>query len=403
MRNRYYDVIVVGSRCAGSTTALLLARRGLRVLLLDRAHFPSDTLSTHTLQLSGLAYLERWGLLERVRASGCPPFRRVSLDFGSFMLAGSPPPAETISETLCCRRIVLDLILLEEAIRAGVEWLEGATVLELLQEHDQIVGIRGRTATGGQISERARLIIGADGMNSRIARLVGSAMYHAIPSLTFSYYSYWQGISLSHAELFVRDGCAMAMVPTNDNLVIVVVQRRLHEFTCFRENIEKNFMLSLQAIPRVADMVLSGERVERFRGTAYQPNFLRQPWGKGWILVGDASCHKDSVTAQGISDAFHDAASVAEAVWRGLTGEESLEESLRQHQRRRDKRIMPIYRRAVAMAQLQVPQGPIAQFLRSLQDDQAQMDRFFGLDAGTVDIDTFFPAFDTSENSFGSP
>ena len=146
-----YDAIVVGARCAGSPTAMLLARRGYRVLLVDRATFPSDTLSTHFLHLSGTALLEQWGLLDTVRASGCPTLRELVFDIGSLRLVGPPQPAGEVDEMFCCRRTVLDQILVDAAVEAGAELRQGFTVDQLIEEDGRVVGISGREAGGRSV------------------------------------------------------------------------------------------------------------------------------------------------------------------------------------------------------------------------------------------------------------
>lgn len=129
-----YDAIVVGARCGGATTAMLLARRGYRVLMLDSATFPSDTISTHWIQQSGVARLAKWGLLEEVLATGCPSIERVTFDLGEFAISGCAPPAGGIAEAIAPRRYLLDQILLEAAVREGAEMREGVRVEELIWE-----------------------------------------------------------------------------------------------------------------------------------------------------------------------------------------------------------------------------------------------------------------------------
>ena len=179
--NKEFDVIVVGARCAGAPTAMLLARKGYRVLLVDRASFPSDTVSTHVIHAPGVAALNRWGLLDSVTATGCPPARTYSYDFGPFSIAGTPRPIEGQSAAYAPRRMVLDKILVDAAARAGAEVREGFTVEDLVVEHGEVVGIRGRTAGGSPVEERARVVIGADGRNSHIAKLVEPQHYNEKP------------------------------------------------------------------------------------------------------------------------------------------------------------------------------------------------------------------------------
>src|SRR5262245_59551664 len=164
-----YDAIVIGARCAGAPTAMLLARAGHEVLLVDRATFPSDTVSTHFLHAPGVAALQRWGLREQLAASGCPPVRRYSFDFGPFAIEGSPRGIDGVDEAYCPRRPVLDTMLVRAAADAGVEVREGFTVEELLVEDGAVVGIRGKSAHGAAAIERATTVIGADGRNSLVA------------------------------------------------------------------------------------------------------------------------------------------------------------------------------------------------------------------------------------------
>src|SRR5262249_7146002 len=157
-----YDAIVVGARCAGSPTAMLLARQGHRVLLVDRAAFPSDTLSTLLIHAPGAAALHRWGLLDQVLASNCPPIERYSFDFGPVTIAGSPKPSDGVGIALAPRRTILDTILVEAAAQAGVEVRERFNVDDVVTEDGVITGIRGHGPDGTSVLERARVVIGAD-------------------------------------------------------------------------------------------------------------------------------------------------------------------------------------------------------------------------------------------------
>ncbi len=152
-----YDVIVVGARCAGSPTAMLLARKGHLVLLVDRANFPSDTLSTHFIRPSGVAQLKRWGLLERVIASGCPPISRFKLDWGQHSLVGTPPPRDGVAESYAPRRTVLDKLLVDAAVASGAELREGFATHDLLWKCDRVTGIRGQTRHGSRCDSQSSL------------------------------------------------------------------------------------------------------------------------------------------------------------------------------------------------------------------------------------------------------
>src|SRR6186997_1968399 len=178
-----YDVIVVGARCAGAPTAMLLARKGHRVLLVDQASFPSDTLSTHMIHAPGIAALRRWGVLDQVIASGAPPIDTYSFDFGPFTIAGTPRPADGSSTGYAPRRTILDKILVDAAAEAGVEVREQFTVDDVVFEDNAVVGIRGHAKDGGEVLERARVVIGADGRSSHVARSVGAEPYNEKPKL----------------------------------------------------------------------------------------------------------------------------------------------------------------------------------------------------------------------------
>ena len=386
-----YDAIVIGARCAGSPTAMLLARQGWRVLLVDRATFPSDTMSTHLVWQAGVARLKRWGLLETLRASNCPPITRFKLDFAEAVLEGSPPPAEGgVGEAYAPRRMVLDKILVDAAAAAGVEVREGFAVQEILTDGDRVTGIRGAARGGAPVTERTRIVIGADGKNSVVARAVQAPKYREKPPLECGYYTYWSGAEVSGVEIYVREGRGFGAFPTNDGLVLTIVGWAIRDYNQYRADIEGSHLQTLNSIPEFAARVRCGRRVERFAGTGDLPNYFRKPYGPGWALVGDAGYHKDPMTAQGITDAFRDAELLAEAVGEGLSGRRPLEEALADYERRRNEAALPMYESTCERAALGPPSAEIRQLAAALRGNQEQIDRFIGCDAGTVAIPEFF-------------
>ncbi len=383
-----YDAILVGARAAGSPTAMLLARKGHRVLLVDRADFPSDTLSTHYIHQPGVARLARWGLLERIAASGCPPAREVVFDVGPFALSGAPPAADGCAEAYAPRRTVLDAILLEAAAEAGAEVRTGYGVEEVVFEDGAAVGIR----SGGAV-ERARVVIGADGRNSFVARAVGAPAYDARPGLACAYYSYWGGLEPGPVELCPRAGrMVMGGAPTNDGLVIVIVFWPREEFHAVRADVERSFHDALALAPNLAERLARGERAERFYGIGDLPFYYRRPFGPGWALVGDAGYHKDPITAQGLSDAFRDAELLADALDAGFTGARPLDEALAEYERRRNEETRPLYELTHEFATLAPPSPEQQELFAALRDDREQTDRFLGVVAGTVRAADFFGA-----------
>jgi flavin-dependent dehydrogenase len=385
-----YDAIIVGARCAGSPTAMLLAGKGYKVLLVDKATFPSDTISTHLVWQPGIAHLKRWGLLGRVIDSNCPPQPKFAFDVGDFALIGHPPPFEGITESCMPRRKILDKILVDAAADAGAEVREGFTVQELLSDGDRITGIRGHAEGGSAVSETARIVIGADGMRSLVARAVQAPEYNAKPPMACWYYSYWSSISIETPTYYLREWRAFGGMPTNDGLVCIVVGWTNKEFHQFRKDIEGNFVRTLDLSPDFAERVRQGRREERFIGTADVPNFLRKPYGPGWALVGDAGYHKDPITAQGITDAFRSAELLAEAVDAGLSGRQPLEDALAAYERRRNEEVLPMYEYTCQFAGLDPPPPQMRQMFAALRGNQAQTDRFLGTIAGTVSIPEFY-------------
>ncbi|MGH9372788.1 MAG: NAD(P)/FAD-dependent oxidoreductase, partial [Vicinamibacterales bacterium] len=201
-----YDAIIVGARCAGAPTAMLLARKGYRILLVDRATFPSDTISTHIIWPHGAEVMDRLGLLEGLAATGCAPVAlRLIFDVGPFALKGGVTDTNGGRGGFCPRRTVLDKLLVDAAVEAGVELRETFTVETLLCDGERVAGIKGHSRTGGSVEERAHLVIGADGVHSLVARAVRAEEYEARPPLTTNYYSYFSGFDATDLEEYVRD------------------------------------------------------------------------------------------------------------------------------------------------------------------------------------------------------
>ncbi|HEX8118414.1 MAG TPA: NAD(P)/FAD-dependent oxidoreductase [Pyrinomonadaceae bacterium] len=386
-----YDSIIVGARVAGSPLAMLLARRGHRVLLLDKSTFPSDTISTHHVHQPGVARLKRWGLLEKVRASNVPATTSMKFDVGPFAIVGAPPPFEGNSEAYAPRRRVLDKILVDAAVEAGAELREGFSVEELTFEGGAVTGLRGRTVNRPLVTERARVVVGADGARSFVAREVGAPVYNDRGALTCSYYSYWSGVGLDSPELYPREGRMIVADKTNDGLTMVTVLWPKSEFDRVRSDIEGEFMRTLDACaPRLAERVRAGRREERFMGTGFLPNFFRRPYGAGWALVGDAGYVKDPITAQGITNSFGHAELLAEALDEGLSGRRALGEALADYERRRNEEVLPMFEHTVQLAHLLPPPPEMFGLLEALREDPREAGRFVGTVAGTVSIPEFF-------------
>ena len=384
-----YDAIVVGARCAGAPTAMLLARQGYSVLLVDRAVFPSDTISTHVIHAPGVAALARWGLLDQVVATGCPPIETYSYDFGPFTIRGAARPVEGQSSGYAPRRTVLDKILVDAAVASGVEVREGFNVDKFLIEDGTVVGIAGHSGDGERVEARARIVIGADGKNSHLAKAVSASEYETRPRLQYSFYTYFRDLPTDGMEIYIRPDRGFAAAPTNDGLTMVVVGWPYAEAAAYKADVEANYLKTLELAPGFAERVRTATRVAPFLGGAV-PGFFRTPFGPGWALVGDAGYNKDPITAQGISDAFNDAERCSTAIDEWLSGTSTHDAAMKSWHRTRDNGAMPIYEFTSQLATMEPPPPEMQQLLGAVYGNQEAMDGFVSVTAGTVSPVEFF-------------
>jgi flavin-dependent dehydrogenase len=377
-----YDAIVVGARCAGASLALLLARRGRRVLALDRAHFPSDTVSTHFLWPRTTAALARWGLLDALAATGCPPIETVNMYTGSIAMRGRPEPVDGTAAMYCPRRTVLDKLLVDAAREAGAEVREGALVRDVIREGARIVGVRG-----DGIEERASVVVGADGMNSGIADAVGAAMSRSDPSLTCGFYAYWSSMPTDGVEFYLRAGRDILVFPTHDELTCVWVGRSNDQWPAYRADIEGQYLAGLDEA--LLERVQRGRRETPFKGTHRLPNFYRDCAGPGWALVGDAAYHRDPLTGMGIGDAFLGAELLAEAIDRGLASD--LETALRDYQETLREKTAAVFEYTLISAGLKDPE-PQARLNRAIAANPDLTQHFMNVLGGSTSFRTLFNA-----------
>jgi flavin-dependent dehydrogenase len=380
-----YDVIVIGARCAGSPTAMLLARKGYKVLLVDRATFPSDIPHGHFIHRGGPRALQRWGLLDRIVATGCPPVTSFTLDLGDFPLVGSNLEVGGVAVGYAPRRSVLDAILVDAAAEAGAEVRTGFTVDDLLIEDGRVVGIRGRDVRSGAAStERARIIVGADGRNSRVARLVGAANTEYVPPVAVWYFSYWHGVPHRGLEVYVRDRTVIFAAPTNDDLFLVFVAWPASELSAVRTDVHRHFMAALDRAPELAERIRGAQQAERYLGASDLPNFVRRSHGPGWALVGDAGCHKDPYMALGICDAFRDVEFLAGAMDDGLSGRQPMDVALAGYERSRDEAGRADFQENLERARFDPFPEKFYEFRAAIRGDEEAIRRFFFAREGMV-------------------
>ena len=384
-----YDAIVIGARCAGSPTGMLLARKGYRVLVVDRATFPSDTLSTHVLHPPGAAALKRWGLLDQLAATGCPPIDTYAFDFGPFTIAGAPGTDDS-PVAYCPRRTVLDKLLVDAASEAGVEVREQFTVEEVVIEDGRVTGIRGHGQGGDTVTELADVVVGADGRYSLVAKAVGPEQYNERPEILSGYYAYWSDLPVDgRFEVYVRPGRGWATAPTHDGLTLVVAGWPFGEYEANKDDVEGNYLRMFDTAPEFADRIRGAKRETRFAGTAVA-NYFRKPYGPGWALVGDAGYNKDFITAQGISDAFRDAELCATAVDEALSGARAFDSAMENYQVTRDEHVLPMFEFTCQLATLEPPPPELQQLLGAVHGNQEAMDGFARVNAGVTSPAAFF-------------
>jgi 2-polyprenyl-6-methoxyphenol hydroxylase-like FAD-dependent oxidoreductase len=391
---RNFDVIVVGARVAGAATALNLARRGVKVLAVERATLPSDTLSSHQVQLPGVARLQRWGLLEPIRAAGTPAARTVRFDAGHVVLDGTFPSHDGVDALYSPRRTLLDHLLVDAARASGAEVREKFRVTGLSWADGRVIGVEGHER-GREIFETARLVIGADGKHSLVARSAAASEYRKQAPLAFASYGYWSGMSQTAGELYQRPGLAAAVFPTNDDLTMVYLAAPIADFPAFRADIDQRFLQSLDQCGTLGERVRAATKAERQRTTPDQPNMFRVPRGPGWALVGDAGIVMDSISAQGISNALRDAELLSESIapvllHTGPSADQGLDDALRGYHRARDAAAIDMYDFTLGLARFAQPGYMERQFLASLKDRPTHITRFLGAFTGTLPVGDYF-------------
>jgi 2-polyprenyl-6-methoxyphenol hydroxylase-like FAD-dependent oxidoreductase len=373
---------------------MLLARKGYEVLLVDRCTFPSDTISTHIIWPHGAEVIDGWGLLDRLGSTGCPAIAlNLIFDVGPFALKGAVTNTNSGRGGFCPRRTVLDKLLVDAALDAGSELREGFTAEALVWDGDRVAGIKGR-GRAGSIEERARVVIGADGVHSMVAKAVRAPEYDVKPPLTTNYYSYYSGFEADDLEQYVRDYHAVGCFPTHDGLTLIAVLWPSSKFEEVRADIEGHVRKALQSTPSVADRLKGARREEKWAGTAGVPNYFRQPYGPGWALVGDAGYNKDPITAQGMSDAFIDAQALTIALDDGWSGRRRIEDALADYQAARDQRAKPMYDFTCQLATLEPPPPTMQRLFAALRGNQEATNQFYSALTGSTPL----PAFMNPEN-----
>lgn len=307
-----YDVIVVGARAAGAATALLLARAGLSVLVVDRGRYGSDTLSTHALMRGGVVQLHRWGLLEPI-AARTPPIRRTVFHYAHDDLTVTIKPSHGADALYAPRRTVLDPVLVDAALAAGADVRHEVTVDALRRDRaGRVVGIDGHDRAGRTFVADAALVVGADGRRSIVAALAASPTVHEGTHAGAVTYVYWKGLQSDGYEWAFARGVAAGFIPTGDGLTCVFAGGPL---SCIRRGDEATLRAVVhRASPAMGARLDAGTPASGTRAFPGRVGYLRQAWGNGWALVGDAGSWRDPISAHGLTDALRDAELLARSI-----------------------------------------------------------------------------------------
>lgn len=365
-----YDVIVVGGRVAGSSTAMLLASRGHKVLIIERAEMPSDTISTHAVMRTGVLQLTRWGVLDRVIGSDTPPIRNITLGFGDERIPFQIKPEFGVDTFYGPRRYLLDDALAKVAEDAGAEFRGHTTVTDLLHRSDGgVMGVRVGHKSGGE-PITARWVIGADGYKSRVADLVGSQIYRSHDATNAVSYGYYEGVDADGFWFQFTPGVNAGLIPTNDEQCLVFCGRPTVLQPRFNKDPDGEFLrLVEQAGSDLYERVREGARVGRFRGNHGLPGFMRQAWGAGWALVGDAGYTKDPISAHGMSDALRDAELCARAIDQALRSPDLEAESLTWYETLRNSMSERIYQESETLAAFEWSAEEASARMRVISDE----------------------------------
>jgi flavin-dependent dehydrogenase len=342
-----HDVVVVGARAAGGATALQLARLGYDVAVLDRALFPSDTVSTHSISRGGVVQLNRWGLLDSVLASGAPAIRRITFNANGESISRPVKDKAGVDHLVAPRRHILDTIVATAAQRAGADVRLGVTVDGVrLDDHGRAIGVHGHDAAG-PFDLRARFVVGADGLRSRVARAVGAPVVEERGSGGAAQYAYYTGLPWDGIEFFIAERSFAGVFPTHDGEGCVWVCGPSADAAAARRGAGSRadaFATLLErSAPELADRLRSARRTSDVAGMLRQPNQRRAARGPGWALVGDAGYHRDAVTGHGITDAYRDAELLATAIDGALRGDTDDDTALAGYERQRDAALREIF------------------------------------------------------------
>jgi flavin-dependent dehydrogenase len=371
-----FDIAVVGARCAGAPLAALLARRGVRVALLEQATFPRDTLSSHLFESDALAFLDRLGVTQRLRGTGAPFADRTDLRVEDVHLPAAKWPGQPgdVGGLTSVRRLVLDPILAGAAEEAGAEVRMGAKVTGLIEDGGRVAGVR---VGDGEI--RARLVVGADGRGSTVADLVGARKYNLVPNERALYWAFFEDAAPVAERTFVSHRWAdrfILGIQSDGGLYQVLVWPEFADVDRFKGDLEGLFADQASSCAPIAEAISGARRVGKIFGAVRWAGFFREASGPGWVLIGDAGHFKDPAPGRGIGDAFLQADTLAAAIAEGLEGD--LDQPMAGWARWRDDEFAEHYWLACDLGRSGTLPAVLPEIFRDLHE-RGQVDEFLDL------------------------
>jgi menaquinone-9 beta-reductase len=366
--SQHYDVVIAGARCAGAATAMLLARQGARVLVLDRSRYGTDTLSTHALMRGAVLQLHRWGLLAEVSAAGTPAVRSTTFHLPGAVSTVEIQPRHGVDALYAPRRAVLDAILADAARSAGAEVRFGTSVTGLWRDRTgRVAGITGRFGAA-HLEVGADLVVGADGRRSTVARCVGAQATHVAGASSAVVYRYFRDAGIAGYHWYYAPGSAAGAIPSNDGLTCVFAATSAERL---RRELDRDadaafWRILASAAPDLADRLGNGATVGPPRVFPGLTGYLRDAAGPGWALVGDAGYFKDPITAHGITDALRDAEILARVAASAGPG------GVSRYQAERDELSLRLFRVTGYIASFTWTADDIGDHLLELKDVMAE-------------------------------
>lgn len=335
------DVIIVGFRCAGAPLALALHRAGLKVIVVDRDPFFTDQpISTHAIQPYGMKMLDRVGLGDVVRALA-PPNRAFRFQVeDSYMQVDLDGAADSRSP----RRAKLDPALQKAVLAEGIDARERTAVVGLSKDGERVTGVRVKNASGER-ELRARLVVGADGRNSTIAKMVGARAYLESVTPNGFYWSYFEQTPVFTSDprydwgacIHIEAEGSRAVFQTDSGLLLMAGGGRRNVMEAWRSDPGAALWEHLRRGKLTAPLLEGTRMVAKPVGMLSLHFFMKQAVGPGWALVGDSGLHLDPTPGLGITDAVRDAVALAEAIVDGS------EKAMMLYWRRRDADSLGLY------------------------------------------------------------